>query len=200
MPVLATLGAGVAIGTVGALAAKVDNPMFQVLSLIFSGGWSWACFAFLVGYFRPSKSEAAWLAPSALAVGVVVYYLLKAWSPVAPIGLADSGEPIEGNVSSGLLFWVIAAFLFGAPLGLFGNLARTPGIAGLPLRLLVPLIAHFETSERLNVEAASAGPAAEATWSTIRVLAVLAAVALVGHTAWRWRRRDNSLKAGADSD
>ncbi|MFJ3723448.1 hypothetical protein ACIPYQ_12875 [Streptomyces sp. NPDC090045] len=200
VPVLVTLAAGAAIGTVGALAAKFDSPIFHVLGLIFSGGWSWACFAFLVGYFRPSKIEAAWLASSALAVGVVVYYLLKAWSPVTPIGMVDSGEPIEGTVSSGILYWALAAFFFGAPLGLFGNLARIPGIAGLPLRLLAPLIAYVETSERLNVEAATAGPLAEATWTTIRVLAVLTAVALVGQTAWTWRRRYNSAKAGADSN
>ncbi|MFJ6484898.1 MULTISPECIES: hypothetical protein [unclassified Streptomyces] len=187
MSAFLTLGAGALIGALGALAGKLDGPIFHVVNIVFSGGWSWACFAFLVGYTRKSKVESACLASSALAVGVVVYYLLKWLSPVAPIGMTADGTVGDG-VSSGILFWGIAAFLFGAPLGLFGNLARIPGIGGLPFRLLVPLIVYFETSTRLEVEAATAGRFVEMTWSTIRVIAVLAALALVGHTAWEWVR------------
>ncbi|MCX5078018.1 hypothetical protein OG321_36835 [Streptomyces sp. NBC_00424] len=195
----AILLAGLAMGAVGALAAKLDGPIFHVVSIVFSGGWSWACFAFLVGYFRQSKVAAALLASSALAVGVVVYYLSKALSPVAPIGMDVAGESSVGDAAPGILFWGIAAFLFGAPVGLFGNLARIPGIAGLSFRLLIPLIAFYETSVRLGVEEATAGPVPAATWSVIRVLAALAAVALVGHTLWRWRTRRDSLKVGAES-
>ncbi|MFF3430503.1 hypothetical protein [Streptomyces sp. NPDC002602] len=194
------LGAGLVMGLVGALAIKLDGPIFHAVNIVFSGGWSWACFAFLVGYFRPSRVEAALLASSALAVGVVVYYLSKALSPVTPIGMDVSGASSGGDGSSGILMWGMAAFLFGAPVGLFGNLARIPGIAGLSFRLLIPLIAFYETSVRLDVEAATAGPVPEATWSTIRVLAALAAVALVGHTLWRWRTRHDDLDVGADSD
>ncbi|MGI5451064.1 hypothetical protein ACQEVM_35875 [Streptomyces sp. CA-243310] len=199
LPVAVTLGAGLVMGAVGALAAKLDGPILQAVSIVFSGGWSWACFAFLVGYFRQSKVEAALLASSALAVGVVVYYLSKALSPVAPIGMDVAGESSAGDAVSGILFWGIAAFLFGAPVGFFGNLARIPGIAGLAFRLLIPLIAFYETSVRLDVEAATAGPVPAATWSAIRLLAALAAAALVGHTLWRWRTRRDSLEVGADS-
>lgn len=187
VPVTAALGAGVALGALGALPVRFDGPVFQVVGIVFSGGWSWACFAFLVGGLRRSKAEAAALAPVALAVGVVVYYLIKAVGSEAP-----GGDP-----TTQILVWGVAAFLFGAPMGLFGNLARNPGVSGLPLRLLVPLIAWYETSRRLEVEAAAAGPVAAGTWSTIRVVAVLAAVALVGHAAWRWRARRDGRGAGA---
>lgn len=187
VPVTAALGAGVLLGVLGALPVRFDGPVFQVVGIVFSGGWSWACFAFLVGGSRPSKAEAALLAPVALAVGVVVYYLSKAVGSEAP-----GGDP-----RTQILVWGVAAFLFGAPMGLFGNLARNPGVSGLPLRLLVPLIAWYETSGRLEVEAAAAGPVAAGTWSTVRVVAVLVAVALVGHTAWRWRARRDGRGPGA---
>lgn len=85
-------------------------------------------------------------------------------------------------------------------MGLIGNLARIPGIAGLSFRLLIPLIAFYETSLRLDGEAATAGRVPEVTWSTIRVLAVLAAVALVGHTLWGWRTRRDRPKVGVEAD
>ncbi|MBT2404789.1 MULTISPECIES: hypothetical protein [unclassified Streptomyces] len=187
MSALLTLGAGALIGTLGALSGKFDSPIFHVADLVFSGGWSWACFAFLIGYARQSKIESAWLASSALAIGVAVYYLLKWLSPVAPIGMTADGMDGE-RISSGILVWGIAAFLFGAPMGLFGNLARIPGIGGLSFRLLVPLIAYVETSARLKMEVDTAAQFAEVTWSTIRVIAVLTALALVGHMAWEWVR------------
>lgn len=101
MSALLTLGAGALIGVLGALSGKFDGPVFHVVNLVFSGGWSWACFAFLVGYTRKSKVESACLASSALAVGVVVYYLLKWLSPVAPIGMTGDGMVGDG-VSSGI--------------------------------------------------------------------------------------------------
>ncbi|MER6196561.1 hypothetical protein ABT234_04130 [Streptomyces sp. NPDC001586] len=202
MSLLSALGAGAAIGTLGALAGTFDGPVFHVVNLVFSAGWSWACLAFLIGYTQPSKTESAWLAASALAIGVTLYYLLKYLKPAAPIGMTSDGMSGEG-ISSGILAWGIAALLFGAPMGLFGNLARIPGIGGLAFRLLVPLIAYVETSARLKVEAATAGHFVEVTWSTIRVLAVLTAVALVAHTAWEWARstrKPEGLKAGPDAD
>ncbi|MFJ9342094.1 hypothetical protein ACIRP0_22750 [Streptomyces sp. NPDC101733] len=199
-PVLIILGCGVMVGVLGALAGKCDGAFFHAVSIVFSGGWSWACLAFLVGCFRQSKVEAALTASLALAIGVVVYYLLKALSPVVPMGVDVAAEPSSGGTWSKIAVWGIFAFLFGAPLGIFGNLARIPGIAGLPFRLLIPLIAFFETSMRLDAEAASAGPTVASTWSTIRVLAVLAAVALVGHMVWGWRTRHDSPEASAGSD
>lgn len=199
-PVLVTVGAGVVIGALGALAGKVDSPLFHAVSLVFSGGWSWACLALLVGYFRQSKVEAALLAASALAIGVAVYYLLKALAPVTPIGMDITVEPTGGVAWPRIAIWGALAFVFGAPVGLIGNLARIPGVSGLLFRLLGPLIAFVETSWRLDVEAAAAGPTAESTWSTVRVLAVLAAVVLAGHSVWGWRGRRDSPKVGADAE
>ncbi|MEU3629605.1 MULTISPECIES: hypothetical protein [Streptomyces] len=198
-PVLATLGLGAIIGVLGALVGKLDTPMFHAVSLVFSAGWSWALLGFLAGYFRRTKAGAALLSSSALAIGVTVYYLLKALSPAAPIGLDVT---LESNVESAwprIFAWGVLAFVLGAPMGLFGNLARISGLSGLPFRLSVPVIAYVETSWRLDVEAAAAGPGAEATWSATRVLAVLAVIALVGHTVWGWRTRHSGPKVRVDS-
>ncbi|MFD5780734.1 hypothetical protein [Streptomyces sp. NPDC126933] len=197
MPVAVALGLGAALGVIGPLAGKFDNPICHAVALVFSGGWSWACFAFLVGYSRRSKIESALLPSSALAIGVVVYYLFKFLSPAAPIGRVISGGSGEGLASS-ILVWGIAAFAFGAPVGLVGNLARTPGIAGLPFRLLVPLIAFIETSERLSTEADSQGLIVAITWNAIRVVTAVVAVAPVGHTVWSWRARRSRPKARAE--
>lgn len=193
--VAAFLGAGAVLGATGALAGTFGGPVPQVVGLVFAGGWSWACFGFLVGYTRRSKAESALLTPSALAVGVVVYYGLKALHPAAPIGVEASGAFHGGVNVAGILVWGTAAFLFGVPLGLFGNLARIPGTGGLPFRLLVPLIVCLETSFRLAAEADSAGRVAALTWSASRVIAVLVAVALVGHVVWTWRRDTRRVAA-----
>lgn len=187
VPVTMALGAGAALGIIGPLAGKFDNPICHAASLVFSGGWSWACFAFLVGYFRRSRIDSALLASSALAIGVVVYYFFKFLSPTAPIpGDISGGSGKE--LASRILAWGIAAFICGVPVGFMGNLARTPGIGGLLFRLLVPLIAFFETSQRLSV-AEQQGPTVDITWNAIRVVAAIVAVALVVHTVWGWRVR-----------
>ncbi|MCP9987010.1 hypothetical protein LUX01_10165 [Streptomyces sudanensis] len=198
-PVLVPLGAGAIIGVLGALAGKFDSPILHAVSLVFAAGWSWALLGFLVGCFCPSKAGAALLSSSALAVGVTVYYMLKALNPEPPIGV---NVVLESGIESAwprIAAWGVMAFVLGAPMGFFGNLARTSGPLGLPFRLLVPLIAYFETSWRLDVEAAAAGPGAESTWSATRVLAVLAALALAGHAVWEWRTRRKGPEVRAHS-
>ncbi|MFG2206066.1 hypothetical protein [Streptomyces sp. NPDC048638] len=102
------------------------------MDVIFSGGWSWACYAFLVGYFRQSKIESVILAPLGLAIGVVTYYLFKdSILAAAPDGL-QAGASGSG---SQIVAWGVLAFAFGAPLGLLGNVARVPGVGGLFFRL-----------------------------------------------------------------
>ncbi|MGW0544868.1 hypothetical protein ACWD0D_31850 [Streptomyces griseoincarnatus] len=149
-------------------------------------GWSWACFAFLVGYSRRSKIEASLLASSASAVGVAVYYLCKFLSPTVPTG----GHVISGagdGLASRALFWGVAAFAIGAPIGLLGNMARTPGIGRLGFRLLVPLFAFFEASLRLTVEEGSQSQVVEVVWVSVRVLSAVVIVLLVGQTVWSRR-------------
>ncbi|MHC6625115.1 hypothetical protein ACYTFC_03205 [Streptomyces globosus] len=184
-----------ALGLVGPLAEKWDYSVCAALSIVFSSGWPWACYALLVGYFRRRKTESALLASVGLAIGVVAYYLFKDIYPTIPAGttLATSipaGMEVESSGPEGQMFvWGTAAFVFGAPLGLIGNVARTPGVGGLLFRLLAPLIAFFEANQRLHVESESQGPLFAWTWNTTRVAACVAALALVGHTVWRRRVR-----------
>lgn len=159
----------------------------MVVNAVTSGGWSWACYAFLVGYFRRSKIESALLSSFGLAIGVVVYYLYKNAGAV-PSGELVAGTP-NGGLPPGILLWGTLAFVFGAPIGFLGNVARVPGIGGLFFRLLIPLVAFYETSMRLATEARGPDFTVVATWSSIRVIAVAVAVALVVHTIWWHFRR-----------
>lgn len=195
-PLAASLGAGLLLGIVGPVAGKWDNPICVALHVVFSGGWSWASFAFLVGYFRRSKLESALLSSSGLAIGVVTYYLFKDMSPLAPVGM-ESGASSEGLLSR-ILVWGVAAFALGGPMGLLGNLARVPGLGGLLFRLVVPLVAFYETSMRLTVEAHGQDPAIVITWNLIRFVAGIVALALVGHTIWSWWHARRTRSSGSD--
>ncbi|MFI0260849.1 hypothetical protein ACH4OW_17635 [Streptomyces sp. NPDC017056] len=127
---------------------------------------------------------------------MVTYYLFKDMSPAIPGGL-ESGASGE-NIFSRILIWGIAAFALGAPVGLLGNLARVPGVGGLPFRLIIPLVAFFETSMRLMAEADGQGPVVGITWNVIRFAAGAVALTLVGHTVWSWwhTRRTRSSREG----
>jgi hypothetical protein len=189
VPIAVSLGAGLLLGLIGPAAGKWGSPVCLAISTVFSGGWPWACYAFLVGYFRRSKIESALLASLGLTVGVVAYYAFKSSSPTTPSGIVPAGvaTPDEG-IASQILVWGVAAFIFGAPVGLLGNLARVSGMGGLAFRLTVPLIAFCETSMRLSTEVHQAGPIAGMTWTVVRLAACAIALTLVGHTIWNWRR------------
>lgn len=156
-----------------------------------------------MGYFRRSKIESALLPSLGLAIGVVTYYLFKDMNPTIPAGM-EPAVSVPAGMESGassedhILVWGIAAFVFSAPVGLVGNVARTPGVAGLLFRLLVPLIAFFEATQRLSTEADSRGMTFFMTWNTIRVAAIISAVALVGHTVWSWRARPSRPEGWAE--
>ncbi|MFE0578553.1 hypothetical protein [Streptomyces sp. NPDC058874] len=176
------------------------------MSTVFSSGWPWACYALLVGCSRRSTIESALLASSGLAVGVVAYYLFKDMNPAIPAGM-EAATPVPAGVQweSGafkdgrILVWGTAAFVFGAPLGFVGNMARTPGVGGLLFRLLVPFIAFFEATRRLSVEADVQGPVFSATWNVTRVAACVVAGALIGHTAWSWWVRRSRADGRAEA-
>lgn len=193
MPLAASLGAGLLLGLIGPLSGKWDNPACVTLNVVFSGGWSWACYAFLVGYFCRSKIEAASLSSLGLTLGVIAYYLFKDLSPAIPGGL-ESGAAGEG-ISSKAIWWGVAAFTLGAPVGLFGNLARSSSVGSLPFRLIIPLVAFFETSMRLATEMDGQRAIVGITWNVIQFVAVAVALALVSHTTrnlWHARRTRSS--------
>lgn len=199
-PVTVTLGAGLLLGLVGPVAEKWGNPVCVALGLIFSAGWPWACYAFLAGYFSRSRIRSSLLPPLGLAIGVIVYYLWKSASPATPDGL-EAGASGEG-IYSKIFVWGVAAFVFGAPLGFLGNVARVPGIGGLPFRLLVPLIAIYEASVRLATEVNGRSAIVAITWNGVRFAAITIAAILMGHTAWSWwrgRRNRPSLSGKENS-
>ncbi|MEU6299361.1 hypothetical protein [Streptomyces erythrochromogenes] len=178
----------------GPIAGKGDNPLLVAVSIAFSSGWPWACYAFTVGYFRRSKIESALLASLGLTIGVVTYYVFKDMNPTIPAGMEIATSVPEGMEPQGagqgqILLWGTAAFVLGAPVGLMGNVARTPGIGGLLFRLVIPFTAFFEATQRLRVEAESEGAVFALTWQVTRVAACVVAVALIGHTVWSWRVR-----------
>ncbi|WUT01063.1 hypothetical protein OHA46_32125 [Streptomyces sp. NBC_00708] len=165
----------------------MDNSVCEAVNVLFSGGWPWVGYAFLVGYFRRSRIESALLAALGLVVGVVTYYLFKQLYPAIPAGVG-AGPSAEVGISPQILLWGTVALIFGAPVGLVGNLARTPGIGGLLFRLLVPLTAYIETNQRLHAEADAQHPVLGFTWAASRAAACVAGAWLVGHTAWHWWR------------
>lgn len=196
-PVAVSLGTGLLLGLLGPIAEKSHNPLCVAISTVFTGGWPWACYAFLTGCFRRSKIESALLAPLGLTTAVVAYYLFKDASPTLPEGVTSSpvpagmdpgtsGEGVSAQISAQILVWGTAAVVFGAPLGILGNLARVPGIGGLAFRLLIPLVAFIETSARLSAEADGRARAVVMTWDVVRFAAGAVALVLVGHTIRRW--------------
>lgn len=204
MPVAVSLGAGLLLGLVGPVFEKWDNPVCVAVGTVFSSGWPWACYAFLVGCFRRSKIESALLSSLGLAIGVVTYYLFKDMYPTITAGAeAVTSVPVgmesHGSGEGKILVWGLAAFVFGAPVGLVGNVARTPGVGGLLFRLLVPFIAFFEATQRLSREADAQGVTFSMTWNVIRVAAIVSAVALVGHTVWSRRIRRSRTEERAEA-
>ena len=108
---------------------------------------------------------------------------------------ADLNDPSRTQISwfdfgSMTVGWCVVACVVGPLLGLAGNLARNHGLRGLPFRVVVPLVAIVDTSQRLEFDAPLQGQVSATTWSVIRLMAVAAVVVvLVGHTLTTWRSR-----------
>ncbi|MBD0748069.1 hypothetical protein [Streptomyces sp. CBMA152] len=201
MPVTVAVVGGVLLGLIGPAFEKVGNPVVSGVGAMFSIGWTWACYAFLVGYWRRSKIESSLLAPLGLVVAVITYYVFKDLHPTPVPGIPSASDdsipegmkrqlvPDHGGslITDHIGVWAVGAVIFGAPLGFIGNVARTPGIGGLPFRLLIPVVTVFEANERLRAEADTR--VLIVTLNTVRIGACVVAVALVGHTVWSWRTR-----------
>ncbi|MFJ2903200.1 hypothetical protein [Streptomyces sp. NPDC087212] len=180
-PTLATIGTGLLLGLVGPAAGKWDNAFCVALSLIFSGGWPWACYAFLVGYCGRSKTMSALLSFAGLTVGVIAYYVFKHLSPDVPPGTKyTTGE----GFSSGIILWGVFALVLGVPMGLIGHFARRRDLIGLPFQLAVPLIAYFETTMRLDVEADGQSSVTVMTWNAVQYTAGALVLILACRALW----------------
>ncbi|MER7035425.1 hypothetical protein ACIREG_30785 [Streptomyces albidoflavus] len=131
-----------------------------------------------------------------LTTGVTVYYLFKYMNPYVPPGATNTtGE----GFSSGVVLWGIYALVLGLPMGLVGYLARRQGLVALPFRLVVPAIAFFETTLRLDVESDGRDYVTLLTWNVTRYAAAATALVISGHAAWSFwcRHRSRSTENGA---
>lgn len=187
-PVLA-LASGATLGVLAPLLGMTDAAAGHVAHLLLSAGWSWAALAFFVGLACESRIVSAVLAPASLVVGVIAYYATKLRQAA---NLNDSARGVSADwdgILSKTVFWGGAACVLGLILGVAGNLARNHGIRGLAFRLLIPVTAFVEMSERLRLEASLQGGVVSATWSTVRVVAAVVFVFLVGQAVVRWLPR-----------
>ncbi|MFD5494191.1 DUF6518 family protein [Streptomyces sp. NPDC127091] len=188
------LTVGVVVGVLGPLLIDVTHPVGHAVHLVLSAGWSWAALAFCVGLTRKPRGEAVLLATASLVTAVIAYYLTKlGQGTYLTVDLDDptGAAPyvLWSAFASKTLLWCGVACVTGPVLGLAGNLARNPGPRGLPFRMLVPLLAVVEMSERLGVEAPLQDPVVGATWTVVRMAAITALVALAGRAVMTWRRR-----------
>ncbi|WP_432042459.1 DUF6518 family protein [Streptomyces cadmiisoli] len=196
------LTAGAALGFLAPTFETTGGSAGHVAHLVLSAGWSWCALAFCVGLARQSKIESALLAPASLMVAVIAYYATKLErSTFLATNLSDPAQGVQVDAAdyvSKIVGWCVAAAFLGCILGLAGNLARLRGLRGLPLRLLIPVSAAVEMTERLRVEASSQEAVVGATWSAVRLVAVAALVVLVGRAVTdslhrrSGRRRENS--------
>ncbi|MEU8435958.1 hypothetical protein AB0F18_24195 [Streptomyces sp. NPDC029216] len=197
---VAAPAAGATFGALAPLLGTVGNPAGHAAHLVLSAGWAWAALAFCVGLTRRSKAESVLLAAATLLVAVLAYYLVKlGQGEYLTADLNDpsggTGQVSWGSFLSKTFVWGLAACLAGPALGWAGNMARNSGFRGLPFRLLVPLIALIESTQRLRVEAALQGAVAGTTWNAVRLVAAAVIIALVAHTLLTRRPRTSTGRA-----
>lgn len=181
----AALAAGAIIGVLAPVTGTESGSAMHVASLVLSAGWTWAALAFFVGLAQKSKIGSAVLASASLIAGVIAYYTVKLnHGDFLQADLSDPSGATTHTDWTGFLskvvVWSVAACVLGSLLGLCGNLARRGGLLGFVFRLVVPLIAIVDTSQRLTAEGTLQGPVATDTWEAVRIVAVVAVVAVVG--------------------
>ncbi|WP_157876069.1 hypothetical protein [Peterkaempfera griseoplana] len=190
----AVMAAGALLGIVAPLLSAAPGLPAHVASLVLSAGWAWAALAFAVGLTQTSRVASAVLACASLVVAVIAYYVTKAAS--GDFRTLDPRNPVLGavhtdwgTVVSKSLVWCVIAVVLGSLLGLAGNLAQGGGLPGLLLRLVVPVIAVVDTSQRLRFDAPLQGGVSATTWAVVRCAAVVTALVLIGHAIFARRGR-----------
>ncbi|MEV5824231.1 DUF6518 family protein [Spirillospora sp. NPDC052242] len=116
------------------VADTVVAPVVEVVSRLVGVGWAWAALAVAVGWFAGRPLHGALAGTGALLAATTGYYVLD---PV----LRD--EPF-GMHSGALVYWAVAAVLFGPLLGALGSQIGRPGPLGLLAGLVVPAGAALE--------------------------------------------------------
>ncbi|WP_234327407.1 hypothetical protein [Streptomyces sp. NRRL WC-3742] len=182
---MAALTAGALLGVLGPVTGAADGSATHAASLVLSAEWTWAALAFFVGLAQKSKTGSAVLASASLIAGVIAYYAVKLnHGDFLRADLSDPSGATTHTDWAGVLpkmvVWSVAACLLGSLLGLCGNLARRGGLLGVVFRLVVPLIAIVDTSQRLQFEGTLQGSVARATWEVVRIVAVVAVVVVTG--------------------
>ncbi|HEX4225616.1 MAG TPA: hypothetical protein VHZ97_24840 [Pseudonocardiaceae bacterium] len=170
------LAVGAVLGVSGPLLLAAGGSFGQVANLVLAAGWAWAAMAFCVGLGQQTRRESVALAVVSLVAAVIAYYV----TTLVQGGFvrADLNDPTGRTVRldwtgffTETVLWCIAAVVLGSVLGFAANLARRPGMRGLPFRALVPLVAVVDTSMRLRSRA-PLQPAVDATtWTVIRLVA-----------------------------
>ncbi|AXQ58560.1 hypothetical protein [Streptomyces koyangensis] len=177
------VAAAVLLGVSGPLLMTAQAWPVQAAHLVLSAGWSWAALAFGLGTRARSLAGSARLGTCAPVIAVFAYYLVKAaQGQFATMDMSDPADPAAATYFSwhgflsATLLWSLYACLLGPLLGMAGYAARR-GPCRTPYLWVVPAVAVAETTLRLGAEAAWADPVVVATWTTVRVLAVLAVAA-----------------------
>ncbi|WP_051300619.1 hypothetical protein [Actinomadura rifamycini] len=116
------------------LAGTVAAPVLQVASRLLGVGWSWAALALAAGWYARRAPLGAAAGTGALFAATAAYYVLD---PVL------RQEPFGWHAGA-LVFWGVAAAVFGPPLGALGACVGRPGPLGLLAGLVVPAGAAAE--------------------------------------------------------
>ncbi|MFD9463034.1 DUF6518 family protein [Streptomyces sp. NPDC060027] len=164
----AALAAGAALGVLTRLLETNASTAGRATYLVLNEAWPWSALAFLAGLAVASRVASAAVAAASLAAAVAAYYVVHS-------------DATWAGVLSATLAWGAVALVVGPILGLMGNLARNPGLRGLPFRLMIPLLAVVETSARLRAEVSLQGPVGETAWTMTRLAAVAVCLALAAH-------------------
>ncbi|MFE2300469.1 DUF6518 family protein [Streptomyces sp. NPDC059445] len=164
----AALLAGAALGVLTRALETDASAAGRGIYLVLNEAWPWSALAFLAGLAVASRAASAVVAAVSLAAAVAAYYVVHS-------------DTTWSGALSATLAWGAVALVVGPVLGLMGNLARSPGLPGLPFRLVIPALAVVETTARLRAEVSLQGQVGETAWTITRFAAVAVCLALAAH-------------------